>query len=449
MPVHDNLRSPVARGLDASGANAVRLWQVLPEMNSAQPKRGASVALLATANTYRSQPFAAAAEKLGFNVRWGVDLPAPLAEEWNVSLALDFRDSAAALRALTELAQREPLAAVIALDDAATVIAAKAAARLGLAHNSPSAALAARDKLIMRERLRAGGVRCPGFAAFPIDADASEIAARCSYPCVLKPLLLNGSRGVIRADNAAEFERAWRRVCAILRKSVGTRILVEDYIPGREVAVEALLGENGLRPLAIFDKPDPLEGPFFEETIYVTPSRLSKDEQDSVLAATRESARALGLRTGPLHAELRLNAEGVWPVEVAGRSIGGLCSRTLRFGSGVSLEELVLRQATGLPIGSLAAERDSRGVMMIPIPARGLFRGITGVQAAEALPGIERVEITAKLNYALQPLPEGDGYLGFIFALGDESAQVEATLRCAHSLLDFEIETEIPLEPVQ
>ena len=418
-------------------------------MNSAHPARTATVALLATANTYRGRPFAAAAEKLDLKVRWGVDLPAPLAEEWKVALALDFRDSAAAVRALIALAQREPLAAVIALDDAAAVIAAEAAAHLGLAHNSPSAALAARDKLIMRERLRAGGVQSPGFAAFPMDADAGKIAAQSGYPCVLKPLLLNGSRGVIRADNAAEFERAWRRVCAILRKSVGTRILVEDYIPGREVAVEALLGENGLRPLAIFDKPDPLEGPFFEETIYVTPSRLSADEQEAVLAATRESARALGLRTGPLHAELRLNAEGVWPIESAGRSIGGLCSRTLRFRSGVSLEELVLRQATGLPIGSLAAERGSRGVMMIPIPVRGLLRGVTGVQATEALPGIERVEITAKLNYALQPLPEGDGYLGFIFARGEEPAQVEAALRRAHSLLHFEIETEIPLEPVQ
>ena len=418
-------------------------------MNSEHPVRAATVALLATANTYRGRPFGAAAQKLGLQVRWGVDLPAPLAAEWNVALALDFRDSEQAVRALTALAQREPLAAVIALDDAATVIAAEAAARLGLAHNSPSAALAARDKLIMRERLRAGGARSPAFSAFPMDADASKIAARCGYPCVLKPLLLNGSRGVIRADNAAEFESAWRRVCAILRKSVGTHILVEDYIPGREVAVEALLGENGLRPLAIFDKPDPLEGPFFEETIYVTPSRLSADEQEAVLAATRESARALGLRTGPLHAELRLNAEGVWPIESAGRSIGGLCSRTLRFRSGVSLEELVLRQATGLPIGSLAAERGSRGVMMIPIPVRGLLRGVTGVQATEALPGIERVEITAKLNYALQPLPEGDGYLGFIFARGEEPAQVEAALRRAHSLLHFEIETEIPLEPVK
>ena len=436
-------------GLDAIGTNAVRLRQTEIEMNTPDPEQAATVVLLATPNTYRSQAFATAAEKLGMKVHWGVDLPEPLAEEWNVALPLDFRDSVKAVHRLTELAEYEPIAAVIALDDAATIIAARAAAQLGLAHNSPSAALAARDKLIMRERLRAGGVACPGFGAFPISADPLSIAARSRYPCVLKPLLLNGSRGVIRANNPVEFKNAWQRVSTLLRNSVGTRILVEDYIPGREVAVEALLGDNGLRVLAIFDKPDPLEGPFFEETIYVTPSRLSTDEQSAVLAVTRAAATALGLRFGPLHAELRLNEEGVWPIEVAGRSIGGLCSRTLRFGPDVSLEELILRQATGLATNSIASDRDSSGVMMIPIPARGILRQVTGVEAAEALLGIEDVEITAKLNYPLYPLPEGDGYLGFIFARADTPAKVEAALRCAHSLLHFEIDAEIAVGPAQ
>ena len=435
--------------LDATGPNAVRLRQALPEMNIPHPDHVATVVLLTTTNTYRSLPFAAAAEKLGLKVHWGVDLPAPLADEWNIALPLDFRDIAKAVRTLTVLAKQESIAAVIALDDAATVVAAQASARLGLPHNSPSAALAARDKLIMRKRLQAGGVLCPGFGAFPLQADPTGIAAQSSYPCVLKPLLLNGSRGIIRANNPVEFEIAWQRIGAILRKSVGTDILVEDYIPGKELAVEALLSEDGLCVLAIFDKPDPLEGPFFEETIYVTPSRLSPDEQDEVLVATREAARVLGLRFGPVHAEFRLNKQGVWPIEVAGRSIGGLCSRTLRFRSGVSLEELILRQATGSSIEGLIIESGSRGAMMIPIPERGILRGFTGIEAAEALAYIEQVEITAKLNYPLYPLPEGDGYLGFIFARADTPAKVEAALRRAHSQLHFEIDAEIAVKPAQ
>ena len=418
------------------------------KINITETDDALTIVLLSTPNTYRSQPFAAAANKLGVKIIWGVDLPRPLADEWNTQLQLDFRDPEDAVRKLTNLSKREPIRAIIAIDDAAAIIAAETATHLGLVHNSPSAALAARDKLVMRERLRDKGIRCPQFNAFPMDSDPTKVATQSKYPCILKPLLLNGSRGVIRVNNIAEFKIAWMRVCDILRKSVGTRILVEDYIPGREVAVEALLGQKGLHTLAIFDKPDPLEGPFFEETIYVTPSRLSNDEQESVQAATQESARALGLQFGPVHAEFRINKDGVWPIEVAGRSIGGLCSRTVRFRSGLSLEELVIRQAIGLPIGSLLLEENSRGVMMIPIPAKGILRKVSGVEDAEALSGIEHVEITAKMNYVIKPLPEGDGYLGFIFALGDKPEEVEARLRLANSLLQFEIEPEIKLEPV-
>ncbi|MDP6792426.1 MAG: ATP-grasp domain-containing protein, partial [Anaerolineales bacterium] len=249
-----------------------------------------TVVLLATPNTYRSLPFAAAAKKIGLKVHWGVDLPEPLSSEWNIALPIDLRDSAKSVRTLMNLAEHEPVAAVIALDDAASVVAAQASAQLGLPHNSPAAALAARDKLIMRERMRVNGVLCPSFSAFPLDADPTVIAAQISYPCILKPLLLNGSRGVIRANNTVEFETAWKRISTILHKSVGKHILVEDYIPGKEFAVEALLSEDGLRVLALFDKPDPLDGPFFEETIYVTPSRLNANEQDKILSATNETA---------------------------------------------------------------------------------------------------------------------------------------------------------------
>ena len=409
-----------------------------------------AVLLLMTANTYRARPFGEAAQHLGIDVIWGIDMPEELAETAGVPLPVDFRRPEAAVQSILDCAARRPLEGILALDDAASLIAAQASRALNLPHNEPDAALAARDKLSMREALLAGDVPCPNFAAFPLDSDPAEIAGELHYPCVLKPLLLNGSRGVIRADTPSEFVAAWEQVHAIISLSIGDSILVEDYLEGTEVALEAMLVDDELRILALFDKPDPLVGPYFEETIYVTPSRLPEMTQAAIAETTRQAARALGLRTGPVHAELRINNEGVWIVEIAGRSIGGLCSATLRFGpTAVSLEELILRQAAGLEIESFEREHASRGVMMIPIPAKGLLREVSGVDAALAISGIEDVEITGRLNYPVTPLPAGDSYLGFIFAFGEEPAEVEATLRAAHGCLRFEIEPEIRLLPVE
>jgi hypothetical protein len=143
---------------------------------------------------------------------------------------------------------------------------------------------------------------------------------------------------------------------------------------------------------------------------------------------------------------LRVNQNGPWLVELNGRSIGGLCSQTLNFGlEGISLEELILRQAVGMEIASLTRESQARGVMMIPIPAEGIFKGVSGLEAAQAIPGIESIEITAKINYPLKPLPAGDSYLGFIFAKADDPATVEAALRKAHQQLRFEILEMLPM----
>ena len=219
-------------------------------------------------------------------------------------------------------------------------------------------------------------------------------------------------------------------------------MLVEDYIPGAEVALEGLLDDGRLRTLALFDKPDPLDGPYFEETLYVTPSRLPAEAQAAIERAAAAAAASLGLRQGPIHAELRWNEGGAFLIEVAARSIGGLCSRTLRFGTDMSLEELILRQALGLPIDA-ARQGRAGGVMMIPIPAAGHLRRVEGVDAAAAVPGVETVEITARMNHPLIPLPEGDSYLGFIFARGETPAEVEAALRAAHARLAFEIVPEM------
>jgi len=407
------------------------------------------VVLLMSPATYRAGAFLGAAERLGLEVVQGIDLPESLTEYWHVPLGLDFTRPELAAADLVAYAREHPVAAILSVDDSATLVAAQASAALGLPHNDPGAALAARDKLVMRERLAAAGVPVPPFRPYPATADPAAIAATVAYPCVVKPLRLSGSRGVIRADNAAEFVAAFERTRAMLFAEgyapAETQLLVEQFVPGVEVALEGLLTGGRMQVLALFDKPDPLDGPFFEETIYVTPSRLPSATQDAIARRTAQAAAALGLREGPIHVELRVNAEGVWPIELAGRSIGGLCSSILEFGTGVTLEELILRHAVGLPLPSTERAGEAGGVMMIPIPKRGILRGIGGQDEAARVPGITGVEITAKLNHPLMPLPEGASYLGFIFARGHTPAQVEAALRAAHARLSFRIEPAIML----
>jgi biotin carboxylase len=409
------------------------------------------VLLLTTPHTYRAEAFRAAARKLEIEVITAIDLPDELSQPREVALPLDFRDPDRAVRQIVAYAHDYPLNAILSVDDSASLIAAETSAILQLPHNSPQAAEAARDKFVMRTLLQQGGVRVPNFQLFSTADDLAQVAQQIGYPCVVKPLALNGSRGVIRADNAEQFVAAAQRLSRLLHSidpsSDPKPFLVEDFIAGFEVALEGLLNHGELKVLALFDKPDPLDGPFFEETIYVTPSRLPQDTQDAVAQCTVDSAKALGLVEGPVHAELRLNDQGAWLVEVAGRSIGGLCSQTLRFAhnADVSLEEIILRQALGLEIGALERESRSGGVMMIPIPGAGLLRRVAGVEEAKAVIGIEDVPITAKLNYPLVPLPEGESYLGFIFARGDTPAEVEAALRAAHACLHFDVQPLIQL----
>jgi biotin carboxylase len=408
------------------------------------------VILLTTARSYRTEAFVAAARELGVEVVVGIDMERPLAELWRAPLALDFCDPETAVQAIVRFAAGQPVCAVLGIDDSATVLAAKASAALGLPHNAPEAALAARDKHRMRQLLRQAGVPVPRFRLYPVTSDPAAIAVEVSYPCVVKPTLLSGSRGVIRADNPTEFAAAFRRTRAIIEAAgveyptaSGTAgILVEEFIPGGEVALEGMLAGGELSVLALFDKPDPLDGPFFEETIYVTPSRLPAAAQEAIARRAAQAAAALGLREGPLHAELRVNEAGPWLVEAAGRSIGGHCSRMLRFGTGMSLEELILRHACGMEWQARRAG-EAVGVMMLPIPARGIFRGVSGTEAARAVPGIRELEITAARGYPVVPLPEGASYLGFLFAAGRTPGEVEAALRAAHACLRFEIAPEM------
>ena len=404
--------------------------------------------LLIPTTTYRTEDFVAAATKLDVELVVASERPNVLeAALPDNLLTLDFGDPPGAARTVAEFARRHPVDAVVPVDDRTTVVGAAIAERLGLRSSPVDAVATARNKHRMRDAFARAGVRSPGFTLLDVSDDPEAAARRVAYPCILKPTILAGSRGVIRADDADSFVTAFRRIAAILKApdvaGLGEgrdEILVEDFIPGCEVALEGLLVREELQVLALFDKPDPLDGPYFEETIYVTPSRLPPDVQLAITAETRWAARALGLTEGPVHAELRVNDTGPWVVEVAPRTIGGLCSRTLRFGAGLSLEELVIRHALGIELDSLERERQPAGVMMIPIPRAGMLRAVRGREAALAVPGIEDVTISAHVGQELIPLPEGSRYLGFVLARAGTPEAVEESLRAAHGRLAFDVD---------
>ena len=412
------------------------------------PTSTSRLLLLLPTTTYRTEAFVDAASKLGVELVCASERPSALQELAPEALVtLDFRDPVASSETVARFARRRPIDAVVAVDDLTTVVAAAISERLGLKANSLSAARAARDKHTMRRCLASTGVPVPRFRLVKLAGDPGALAEGVEYPCVLKPLMLSASRGVIRANDAREFVTAFRRIAAILEHAASApadearqALLVEEFVPGREVALEGLLVGGTLHVLALFDKPDPLDGPFFEETIYVTPSRLSKTGQDRIAAVTRDACSALGLTEGPIHAELRVNDRGPFVLEVAARSIGGLCARTLRFGTGLSLEELILCHALGRPLESLERERQSAGVMMIPIPRAGRLTAVRGTEEAAAVDAIEEVAITMHPGQEVVPLPEGWQYLGFIFARGETPAAVEEALREAHTRLHFDIE---------
>ena len=403
-----------------------------------QPRRK-RLLLLVTPGTYRAEAFMEAARALDVDVIRALDLPPQLADEWDVPLKTDFANIENATSAIVEYAQEHPIDAIVAVDDSATLLAARAAAALGLPTNPPEAAEAARDKGIMRKLMSAGGAPCPVFRRFPLTDDPREIAHQVTFPCVVKPLRLSGSRGVIRANTPEDLEAAFARTKRLLLNDGypedKTDILVEDFIPGVEVALEGLLADGQLRTLALFDKPDPLDGPFFEETIYVTPSRLSDETQAAISASVSLASASIGLRDGPVHAELRVNEQGPWMLEIAGRSIGGLCSTVLEFGAGMRLEEILLRHALGMETQALERTGAAAGVMMIPIPRAGILHAVEGVERACAMPFVTGVEITARLRSPIIPLPEGASYLGFIFARAEDPATAEAALRAAHDEL--------------
>lgn len=399
------------------------------------------ILLILPTESYRAPDFLEAARRLKADLILGSELKNPLSSvNPEGYLQLDFEDYEGSAKSVEKISKGRPIQAVLGVDDATTGLAAFIARRLSLPANPVEAVEAARNKRLMRECLQRAGVPIPDYRVFSADQAPEPLKRRFPYPCVLKPTMLSASQGVIRADDPAQFVEAWDRIKRIIEsRKTAPEILVESYIPGQEVALEGLLENASLRVLAIFDKPDPLEGPFFEETIYVRPSRLAIELQNQIISCAAGAARALGLSTGPVHAELRINRHGPWLIEMAARPLGGRCSRALRC-LGMSLEELILKSALGLDTRSVLTDPTPSGVMMIPIQRAGVLRQVDGIEEAKSVSGVEDVLIMAHKGETLVPIPEGSRYLGFIFCRAETPDLVVETLRKSHSCLKFEVE---------
>jgi biotin carboxylase len=426
-------------------------------------ERAPRVLLLATTTGYQIRSFGEAADAIGARLVFASDRCDQLDDPWwDHAVPVRFHEERTSLDAILAACAQEPPDGVIAVGDRPTVLAAAVCAALGLPGHPPAAASASRNKLQARAAFDAAGLPTPAFRAVSLQDDPEVLARATTYPAVLKPLALSGSRGVMRVDDERNFRLAFDRLRALLQ-SPDIRIeqdaahdaaLIETFIPGAEYAVEGVLTRGAFTAFAIFDKPDPLDGPFFEETIYVTPSRHPAAGQQRIVETVAAAARALGLYHGPIHAECRVNDRGVYVLEVAARPIGGLCSKVLRFVDAgaageagraptVSLEEVLLRHALGEDVSRYRREAAASAVMMVPIPHRGVYRGVHGVEEARRVAGIDDVRITAKADSVLVPLPEGRSYLGFLFAHGETPGAAERSLREAHARLRFVIDREI------
>ncbi|TCV85910.1 ATP-grasp domain-containing protein [Sulfurirhabdus autotrophica] len=406
------------------------------------------ILLLLPASSYRNEDFIAAAKKLDVEIISAADYCHRLAPGWGMSpiSSVPFDQPEIAVHQVMESLGRKP-DAVLAVDDSGLELAALLSERLQLPGNPPAGVWLMRDKLAFRRLLRNGGLHCPEFYHLTSETQPEQ-ACSLSFPVVVKARRLSSSRGVVRADTQEAFTQAVKWVNRIQEKAdrdgAQLGLIVERFIPGHEYALEGLLEKGELRVLALFDKPDPLDGPYFEESIYITPPQLSQAKQDEIAHTVQQACQLAGIVSGPIHAEMRLNEQGVWLLEIATRSIGGLCGRMLQHALGMSLEELILRHALNMPLPKVW-QAEATGVMMIPIPKRGILKSVHHLDEARQVPGISDIKITASAGQIVSPSPEGASYLGFIFASGISPDAVESSLRHAHSCLQFDVQTEIPV----
>jgi biotin carboxylase len=394
--------------------------------------------VLLPSTTYRAADFVRAAEGLGIDLVIASEQPPPF-DMGDRYLQIDCSDPDRAAEAIIGLGDRSPLDGVVAADDAGVVIAALAGRALGLRANDPEAAAATRDKAMQRERMGKAEVPQPGFALVPPGVDGVSVAAAVGYPLVVKPLDRSAGQGVIRVDDEHRLAEALQRVRSIVGSTAP--LLVEELMKGEEVALEGIVRDGELTTLTIFDKPDAGEGPYFPETILVTPTRLDQETQAECRRVAAAALAAIGITHGPVHVELEVEGRTVRVIEVAARSIGGLCSRSLNFGLlGTTLEALILRNAIGMEKPELRREPTASGVLMIPIPRPGRLLAVNGLDEVRALEHVSAIDITTTPGTTLHPPPEGDRYLGFVFARGHVRDQVEDDLRRAMGMIEVVME---------
>ncbi len=415
--------------------------------------------LFFTATTgYQARAFEDAAQALGVELVYATDHCHRLGDLWrDGAVPVKFHDPALSIRRVREAAQGRAFDGIVAVGDRPARLAAHVAADLGLAFHPPAGTEVAASKVLTRGRLLAADLPVPWFVSLPLDAPLDEFAARVRFPCVVKPLALSASRGVMRADTPEAFVAALGRLRRILESPdvrgqhdpAHAEVLVEGFVPGLEYALEGVMERGALRVLAVFAKPFPLDGPYFEETVYVTPPGLNAVTERALAETIAEAALAIGLHHGPIHAECRVNERGVFVLEVAARPIGGLCARSLRFlardGQPQSLEQLLLRHACGEPLEGYRREPLASAVMMMPVPARGYYRRTEGLEQACAVPGIDEVVMTATPGQLLEPWPEGHSYPGFIFARGAVPEEAVRAVAEAHRLLRIVLDQALPL----
>jgi biotin carboxylase len=400
------------------------------------------VLLLVPARTYRAADFILAAERMRLDLVVASDGAMPLGPAVIGVRSADI--DASARRILTRAGTVD---AVVAADTPMLVLAATVAARMGLPHNTVEAVRAATDKAAQRRCWAAAGLPQPCFRLVPAGASVRRAAEAVGFPCVVKAVSLSASQGVLRADHAEAAEQAGRRIRQVLdeaERPASEPLLIEQYLPGPELSIDGVLTAGDLTVTAIFDKPGTPDGPTFEETLLVSPSRLAAGTLAAAIRTAADAARALGLRTGPIHAELRIGDRGPALLELAPRSIGGLCSRALRFPGGASLEEVVLANALGRPVPAASGPARPSGVFMLPVPRPGVLRAVEGRDGALAVPGVTGLTITIPAGQRVRPLPDGDRYLGFVFAEGDTPAEVEDALTAAAGRLRVIISDDRP-----
>jgi len=420
---------------------------MLSRSSAANSKMRDRVLVIAPHGSYRTAPFIKAANNLNVDVLIASQGEHSIVSDYVQGLHIDFKDSKKSIETILAEANKRVFSGIIGTDDTTTELAATVAKKLSLAHNDPQAVNIAQRKDLARLSLKKSNVKLPEFDILTTTKPLSEQKIKVNFPAVIKPVALSASRGVIRVNNELELQQASERIKNMLLEerqidqAIRDILLLEEFIPGKEVAVEGMLHNGKLDVLAIFDKPDPLDGPFFEETYYITPTSYSEKIQQEIKQTVLESCQAYGLKEGPIHAECRINENGVWILEVAARTIGGLCGRLLSLGTGYSLEELVLLHAMGkrVEIKKIKPSELGLGVLMIPIPKAGILKRVEGLLAAQRIPYINEVSIEVRDGYELIPLPEGNSYLGFIFAEAPTVAEAEQALRVAHDCLNIVI----------